>query len=424
MQVPLKNLPRSIWALFAVRLVIAAGNFIFPFLTLILIVRLGWSADRAGIFLTIMQAAALPGVLVGGKLSDAIGRKRIIITCQALAVALFMASLAVGFKPILPFLIAGASVALAMTWPISGALVADLVPPDMRKSAYALLYWGNNIGFSLGPLAAGFLFHRAPGLMFLGNACALAISILILTKYVPETRGPKSALTPLSNLSDKSGNASVEHEESGAEAAYSGSLLSVLRQRPTILMFSVLVAIMNFVYNQYTFSLPLYLNEKMGETGAEIFGSAMTANGLTVVLFTLLLSRLTSRTPVLVIMAAASVLYAIGFGILSLPPSFLLVMVSTIIWTWGEILSATNINVYIASKTPASHRGRVNSLVSIVTNMGSLSGPVIAGVIIRAGGAGSVWPIVFLVALAAAALMLGLGAYDRSLGPGSHPDRN
>ncbi len=136
-------------------------------------------------------------------------------------------------------------------------------------------------------------------------------------------------------------------------------------------------------------------------------------------LFTLLLSRITSRTPVLILMAVASAFYAIGFGMLSLPPSFFFVMVSTAIWTWGEILSATNINVYVASKTPASHRGRVNSLVSIVTNLGSLSGPVLAGHIIRAGGTGSVWSIVFFVAMAAAVLMIGLGAYDRSLGPGS-----
>ncbi|MHB9153272.1 MAG: MFS transporter [Spirochaetales bacterium] len=418
MQIPLKELPRSIWALFAVRLVIAIGNFVFPFLTLILTVRLGWPADKTGLFLTAMQAAALPGVLVGGKLSDAIGRKKIIVTCQAVAVILFIASLLVGFKPILPFLIAGASVSLAMTWPISGALVADLVPPDKRKSAYALLYWGNNIGFSIGPLAAGFLFHRAPGLMFLGNAVALSVSIFVMTKFVPETRGPNASIAVSRGAGDGS-DEDQSSEKPSAEADYRGSLFAVLRQRPTIWMFSILVAIMNFVYSQYTFSLPLYLNEKLGERGSEIFGSAMTVNGLTVVVFTLLLSRATSRTPVLLLMAAASALYALGFGMLSLPPSFLFVMASTIIWTWGEILSATNINVYIASKTPASHRGRVNSFVSIVTNLGSLSGPLLAGLIISAGGTRSVWPFLFFIGMAAAVLMIGLGAYDRSLGPGS-----
>lgn len=406
----LRALPPSIWALFAVRLIIAAGNFVFPFLTLILTSRLGWSSDRAGIFLTLMQGAALPGLFLGGRLSDLVGRKKIILLCQAVAALLFFSCLAIGFKPVVPFLIAGASIVLSMTWPVSGALVADLVPAENRKSAYALLYWGNNIGFSLGPLAAGFLFHRAPGLMFLGNACALCVSIFILARFVPEPR----IAVPTSPAPLRGPN--------HPEAAWQGGLWSVLKARPSILMFSALVAMMNFVYNQHTFSLPLHLNATLGLRGAEIFGSAMTVNGLTVVLCTLLLSRLTSKTPVLLIMTIASLLYGIGFGLLALPPSFLLVLVSTIVWTWGEILSATNINVYVAAKTPASHRGRVNSLVSIVTNIGSLSGPVIAGTIIRGGGTGAVWPVAFFVSLAAAALMLGLGLFDRLKGPGSaHP---
>ncbi len=117
--------------------------------------------------------------------------------------------------------------------------------------------------------------------------------------------------------------------------------------------------------------------------------------------------------------AAAEALYGLGFGLLVLPVGFFLVILSTIVWTWGEILAATNINVYIASKTPVSHRGRVNSLVSIVTNTGSLSGPLLAGLLIRGGGIDSVWPAAILVGLSSAALMLGLTAYDRSLGPGS-----
>jgi len=424
----LRALPPSIWALFAVRLIIAAGNFVFPFLTLILTSRLGWSSDRAGIFLSLMQGAALPGLFLGGRLSDLVGRKKIILLCQAVAALLFFCCLAIGFTPVVPFLIAGASIALSMTWPVSGALVADLVPAENRKSAYALLYWGNNIGFSLGPLAAGFLFHRAPGLMFLGNACALCISIFILARFVPEPRitVPTSPAPPAADTA----TGAMARTPAGAplrgpnhpEAAWQGGLWSVLKARPSILMFSALVAMMNFVYNQHTFSLPLHLNATLGLRGAEIFGSAMTVNGLTVVLCTLLLSRLTSRTPVLLIMTIASLLYGIGFGLLALPPSFLLVLVSTIVWTWGEILSATNINVYVAAKTPASHRGRVNSLVSIVTNIGSLSGPVIAGTIIRGGGTGAVWPVTFFASLVAAALMMGLGLFDRLKGPGSaHP---
>lgn len=401
----IRDLPRSIWALFAVRLVVAAGNFVFPFLTLILTVKLGWAANRAGAFISAMQAASLPGLLLGGRLSDSLGRRTIILVCQGLAAALFFACVALGFREALPYLVALASMALSMTWPVSGALVADLVPAQSRKEAYALLYWGNNIGFSVGPLAAGFLFHRAPSLMFLGNAVALCSSLLIVGSLVPETRGKHRSRE----------TAPGDRSEAPDETPYSGSLLGVLRERPTIIAFSVVVALMNLVYGQNSFGLPLFLNERLGERGPEVFGLAMTVNGLTVVLCTIVLTKLTSRAKVLKVLASAALLYGLGFGLLSLPTSLPLVLGSTIVWTFGEILSATNINVYVAARTPSSHRGRVNSFVSLVTNLGSLSGPAVAGLIVRDGSSATIWPLAAAVSLLAACLMGGLQVYDARL---------
>lgn len=404
-----RSLPRSIWALFAVRLVIAAGNFVFPFLTIILTTKLDWTADRTGTFLSFIQIAALPGVLFAGRLSDRTGRRIIILLCQAAAAILFAISLATGFTDFLPYLVGAASILLAMTWPVSGALVADLVPPERRKTAYALLYWGNNIGFSIGPIAAGFLLHRAPSLIFLGNMTALIISINILYRFVP-------AKIPAQATAVASAATAAATATNDMEANYEGNLASVLKSRPTILIFAFIVALLNLVYSQHSFSLPLYLSEKMGSAGAEVFGAAMTVNGLTVVIFTLILSKITQRLPVLIIMVIAALLYAAGFGLLSFHPSLLLVLGSTVIWTWGEILGATNINVYIASRSPQSHRGRISSITSLVSNLGSLSGPILAGQLIKRFNSAFIWKAAPAIALAAALFLLVLWSHDRAKG--------
>jgi len=404
-----RSLPRSIWALFAVRLVIAAGNFVFPFLTIILTTKLDWTADRTGTFLSFIQIAALPGVLFAGRLSDRTGRRIIILLCQAAAAILFAISLATGFTDFLPYLVGAASILLAMTWPVSGALVADLVPPERRKTAYALLYWGNNIGFSIGPIAAGFLLHRAPSLIFLGNMTALIISINILYRFVP-------AKIPAQATAVASAATAAATATNDMEANYKGNLASVLKSRPTILIFAFIVALLNLVYSQHSFSLPLYLSEKMGSAGAEVFGAAMTVNGLTVVIFTLILSKITQRLPVLIIMVIAALLYAAGFGLLSFHPSLLLVLGSTVIWTWGEILGATNINVYIASRSPQSHRGRINSITSLVSNLGSLSGPILAGQLIKRFNSAFIWKAAPAIAIAAALFLLVLWSHDRAKG--------
>lgn len=392
----LAHLPQPIWALFVIRLVIAAGNFVFPFLTLILTSRLEWPADRAGLFISCMQALSLPSMFLGGRLSDKFGRKRVLMACQLIAILFFLAAFAVGYHSLMPFLIACASIVLSMTWPVSGALVADLVPPESRKTAYSLLYWGNNIGFSIGPLAAGFLFRKAPGLIFLGNAAALSISLVVLRRFIP-------ASVPVRNDAG-----------SEAEKPHAGSLWSALVQTPSILVFSFLFLLMAFVYSQHMFSLPIFLEGKLGAAGAELFGLVMTMNGLTVVVFTLPLTRITARLPTLITIAIASLLYAIGFGMLVLPFSTPMVLASTLIWTWGEILSATNSNVYIAAKSPSNLRGRIGSVSSMIGNVGMLSAPVVSGIVIAARGTQAIWPMIIVIATIAACLLFILSRYDKS----------
>jgi MFS family permease len=291
-----------------------------------------------------------------------------------------------------------------MTWPISGALVADLVGPEKRKQAYALLYWGNNIGFSIGPIAAGFLFRTAPQFMFLGNALALSISIFLLIRFVPET----NKATP-----------QATEKPTSLEDASSASMISLLAKRPNVVIFSLLVAIMNFVYSQQMFSLPLFLNSKIGQSGPELFGAAMTTNGLTVVVFTLLLTKITAKVPPLLLIFAAAMLYGFGFGMLSFGPSTINVLASTIVWTWGEILAATNINVYVASQTPLTHRGRINAFTSFVTNLGPMAGPLASGVFIHRYGVQAIWPSVFVIAMVSATLLFFLYWFERARGKAS-----
>ena len=405
-------LPAAIKYLFLVRLINAAGSFVMPFMTMLLTVKLGWAADRAGSFMTLMFLAGGAGMLVGGKLGDTIGRKRLIASCQAGAAALFAGAFATGMSPALPYLAAGASVLLSSTWPVFNAMVADIAPPEQRKRAYSLLYWGNNIGFSLGPLAAGFLFNRATGLMFLANAVALAIASSIIGLFVRETMPAASATTLASETGEE-----AEAEADAKEASEKGGILGVLGRRPLLIAFALVLALLNLVYAQHQFSLPIFLESRLGDAGPSAFGVAMTVNGLTVVACTALATLVTGRLPTLACMAVAGLLYAAGFGLLSfLAPGagIALVIASTFIWTLGEILSATNVNVFIASRSPSSHRSRLNSIVSLIAQTGSMLCPLVSGRFIAAHGSSAVWPAAACLGICGSALMLLLFAVDRS----------
>ncbi|HET7838179.1 MAG TPA: MFS transporter [Rectinemataceae bacterium] len=402
-------LPRTITVLFFARLINAAGNFVFPFITMLLTVKLGWSAARTGSFMSVMFLVSGVGMLAGGKFGDLWGRKRVIVACQLGAAACFLGCVALGLSPAMPFVVAAANFLLNATWPVFNATVADLTPADQRKRAYALLYWGNNIGFSIGPLAAGFLFSSHPGLMFAGNATALIIVCTLFLMWVPET------------LPDA---AKAEEARHSAEAAEEGGLVRALLRRPILLGFALSMAVMNFVYAQHMFSLPVFLGSRLGDAGAKVFGAAMTVNGLTVVAATGLVTWLLGRLKSLACMAVASSLYALGFGMLVLvaAPGLgisgpIVVYASTVVWTLGEIASATNANVFIASRSPLSHRSRMNSLVTWIGNSGSMLCPVLSGAWISGRGAQAIWPICAALGVIGAVLMLLLHSADRSAGP-------
>lgn len=398
------SLPGAIKYLFLVRLINSAGSFVMPFMTMLLTVKLGWSADRAGLFMTCMFLAGGAGMLVAGKLGDSFGRKRLIVCCQAGAAALFFSCFASGLGPALPYLAGTASVLLNSTWPVFNAMVADVAPPEQRRRAYSLLYWGNNIGFSLGPVAAGFLFNAAAPLMFLVNALALAAVSCILGIAVRETlpSGAATAWAP------------------EAEAAERGGVARALSRRPILLLFALVLALMNLVYSQHQFSLPLFLESRLGAAGPSAFGAAMTANGLTVVACTIPMAALSRRLSPLACMPIVGLLYAAGFGALAFLPAgagVAMVIASTFVWTLGEILSATNVNAFIASRSPESHRSRLNSLVTLIAQSGSMLCPLASGSFIKASGLDAVWPAAACLGLASSALMLALYVADRSRGP-------
>jgi len=81
------------------------------------------------------------------------------------------------------------------------------------------------------------------------------------------------------------------------------------------------------------------------------------------------------------------------------------ILVSTFIWTIGEILIRTNAGVYIANHSPATHRGRFNSLVTISGSISRIIGPPVLGLIIAEFDIRQVWVFIFIISIIATVLM-------------------
>lgn len=388
------GLSRGIYILFFARIINCLGNFVTPFLAMYLTKNLGMDEQRTGLFIMVSLSAAVPGMLVGGTLADRFGRKNIIAMSLFLSACCYIACAFLGSSPAVPWLLILWSFLASAMHPAMNAMIADLTAPSERTSAYSLQYLGINIGMAVGPIVAGFLFNNYIKLLFLGDAVTSIISAVLITIFIKE-----------SIPSDKKAEHTGCGESADDGAAIRENTLALLLKRPFLLVFSLISIVVTFVYSQHVFSIPIYVNKIFNENGPKIFGTVMTVNCLIVVFTTTFIVSVTKKFKPVLNASFAAVFYAIGFGMLLFSNNMPLIILSTVIWTIGEILTTTNFDAYVADHSPESHRGRFSAVISFVSRSGFAAGPAVMGVFIKHNGVNMVWPVLFVLSMLSAALL-------------------
>jgi len=396
-----KDLPKPIYFLFLARIINSLGAFVGPLMTLLLTDKIGLSTAEAGSFVTISIAMYVPASMVGGYLSDHYNRKYTLFILTLLQSFCYIICGLIEVSMLIPALLISASFFSYAAQPASASIAADLTDKDTRQGAFSLIYLGNNIGFSIGPLIAGFLYKKYLPLLFIGDAVTTIVATIVIFLNIPETK-PQYILDE-------------EKSSKDYERAEEGSALSVLLKRPQILAFAIISMLLTFSYSQVGFSLPLYAKEIFGiEKGAQVFGMLMSTNGIVVVLMTIFIIGKTKKYEPSFNVSLSGVFWAAGFGMLYFAVTIPMLIISTVLWTIGEILNATNVGVYIANNTPKSHRGRFNSLYGIISGTGQALGPAVMGSYLLNNPIKNVWIIISFIALLCAMIMYIFYIYEHS----------
>ncbi len=398
-----RGLPKPLYTLFIITVVNSMGIFVFPFLTLYLTSRLGMSQTEAGTFLFIISMLYIPGNFIGGKLADRFGRKKIMVAGQVVSAALFIPCGFAGFSAIVPYLVLASVFFDGITDPARSAMMTDLTTPENRRTAFSLQYLGHNLGFAVGSLIAGFLFEHASSWLFWGNAIAALVAISILGLRVPETKPTQE------QIDATIGTGSTEE-------AHTGTLVQALMSRPFLILFTMLTTWYGFVYAQHRFALPLQSKAFFGSSGAAIYGSMMTLNAALVIFLSTPVMAWTKKWKPINAVALAGFFYMVGFGMIGASKTLFLMYASTVLWTLGEIVNATNEGAYVANHTPISHRGRFNAILPFIGGLGWMISPPVTGKLIDLSSLGAVWPVIGGIAGVSASLLWVLGKVeDRSL---------
>jgi MFS family permease len=386
-----RNLPRSIYLLCFAKTLMAAGNFVYPFLALYLTSKLGMKQDVAGSFFLAANIGSIFGSISGGTLSDLVGRKTILVSALSLSGFCYLLAPLV-HSPVVTIVLVFLSLSLlAATEPAFNALVGDLTPRGQSKEAFSLIYIGHNVGFTIGPLIGALLFTSHTSLIFFGDGAATCAAALVI--LAAAGTAPSSAAT-------------MEREE---RAPASIGFFAAIRRNAGVLIFCLLFCAHPIIYSQTTFSFPLFLEQCFSHKGALYYGMLMAVNGIAVVALTPVLTHATKGIPSLHCVASGIALYALGFGVYFFTHNIIVIGASVLVWSAGEILALTNAKAFIAENSDPSNRGRFNTILDISMEAGFGIGPGVAGRIIMFYGMRAVWPIVATAAMVASSGLLLLG---------------
>ena len=397
-----RGLRREIYILSFGRMVTNLGSMIWPVMTMILSQKIGLSAAEISYFFVGSSLIMLPANLIGGKLADRLNKKWMIVVCDCVSIICFYISAAIPLGMGTIFLFVFGGIFQSVEYPSYDALFADMSTTKDRERAYSLSYLGANLGLVLSPTIAGLLFKNYLWLSFLISGTSIALSTVLIAVLIKD----------ISPVEDTSEEAVYQEKKEGA------SVFAILKENPLLLLYLLCGTLYSAAYGQSNFIMPLDMAAVHGDTGSVIFGTVMSLNCITVVIFTPLITKLFARMRDTGKMLMGRLLVFAGYLtfllLLGFIPGYYLAM---LIFTWGEIFDVLSSGPYVSTRVPASHRGRINGFMSVVYTAVTGGLDLVIGQLYDRAGSAWTWALILSVTLASAAVTIVLRARDKKVYP-------
>jgi MFS family permease len=344
-------MPPAAWGLFAGTFVNRLGTFVFPFMTLYL-TRRGYSAAQAGGAVAMYGLGGIGSQLVGGLVTDRIGRRNTIalsmLAASGLTLVLWRASTLATVYPMMAML----AFVAEMHRPAASALIADVVPSERRVTAFALLRFAINIGWATGLALGGFLADRSFAYLFVGDAITSSafglVSVAVLPHGTRTTRGEERRLPAATR--------------------------AILADRGFLLFLgSILVG--SAIYTQNVSTFPLHVRDA-GFSNA-VYGGLQSLNGLIIVLVELPITAWARRHPRTRMVALGGVLVGAAFASLLVARAIPALVAMVVVWTLGEMVASPATSAFVADRSPEHARGRYQAALGTMFALGAIVGPLV-----------------------------------------------
>lgn len=351
------GLRREIYILFVGKLVTAMGSFVWPMLTFLLTTKLGLSDSAATMLIATAGLISLPVALLGGKLADRFQRKKIIILFDCLTVSMCVLAflLPIGYHTVA--LVFFGALFQTVESPAYDALNADYSTTAQREKAFSLSYLGFNLGFVFGASMGGALFQYHTNLAFLINGLSIFVSTVLIFFFVKPENAVHETENPAESYSE------YERPLQGQ------SIVQVLMQRKAVLFVLLIGCMASMTNSTVGILLPLQLKEALGQHGAAIYGYLNSLNGFVVILFTPILTMALKRLTEIPKIILGMALFLGGMVLFMGEGAQWMLYVGMFVYTLGEVVTVLGHNPYASRRIPASHRGRIGGISSVLNSV-------------------------------------------------------
>lgn len=352
----------QVWSLFVAEIISVLGTSIIrTFLAIFMYKEMGMSMTEVGVAFFVTSLVGAIASYMGGMISDAWGRKKLLVTGLALQVLVYLLlSLVTGMH--VSYLLFVAVLALSslvgdMYRPVPEVMIADVVKPDLRVEAYGLLRIGANLGWVIGPVLGGFLLIFIPFYwVFLITAFTTLVYLMIALFFLRDTRP------------------SVK-----AEKLRLDDIRYIVADRP-FLMYTLISAFMLIPYQQMYTLLSVYSSSYVGLSDFWI-GVLFAESGIMVALSQYFVSRKVKNYRLTSMLALCTIVFAAGFSLLAVSTAFIMPFVCIGIATLAEMIWAPAGSTLQANLAPESRRGRYFGFSGLFSSLGFAIGPLFGGVL-------------------------------------------
>jgi MFS family permease len=351
------------------------GMFVFPLLAVFLVRGKHLGVDEVGLLISIGSTGLLVGSLLSGPLCELAGRRNTLVISLVLN-ALGYLGLAVVDGPPWSYaaLLFAALVGMGMFSPAANTLVADLAEPADRPFAYTVIYMANNLGMGVGPLLGGVAATHSFGLMFAGDivlslVCAVAVAVAVPSGRSSSPREPVTA------------------GGRGGLLAHPGVLFLVLAS------FFYVVPLIGLEY-----TLPLAITTVL-DSSTVLVGAVYTINSVVIVVAGFAVEKRIARTGTRSLLVGAGLLWAAGMALILFGFSLAAILLSTVVWTVGEIIVSVVVPTVIADQVDSRRVSGFMALNGFVLGLTRLVVPSGLGIVWATDGHRPVFAILLAAPL-------------------------